>query len=308
MATMELEKAKIGAWLALISIAFWGLLPVVSKGLLDTVDAYTLNFYRFVTATLLLSVYLYFKGQSPVLVKAKPKHYLLLILAVVGLLVNHVMFMDALNHIPAGASQIIIQLGPIALLLLSVLVLGETFSRYQWFGTLVFVSGLLLFFNDRLIEIYQATSTYALGIFYMTAAALIWIFYGMGQKLLTGIVSPIFILLCCYALGMVVLLPVANLEVVFRLNSVQLWLLLASCFTSLIAYICFGESLVRWEASKSSALLAFIPLATLCYENIFAFILPDYISAEKLNWISMVGAALVVAGCLMVTRRGNKGT
>ena len=167
-------------------------------------------------------------------------------------------------------------------------------------GTLIFVIGLILFFNDRLHEILMASSQYAIGIMYMTGAAVIWILYGMGQKLLSGKVAPMFILLCCYALGVLVLLPVADMGVVFRLNQIQLWLLLVSCFTSLIAYVCFGESITRWEASKSSALLAFIPLVALCYENIFAFLLPDYVQAESLNWLSIVGAMLVVGGCLIV--------
>ena len=298
--------AGAGPWLAVISVAFWGMLPVVSKGLLDVVDAYTLNFYRFVVATILLSFYLYLKGQPAVLVRLQPRQYLLLIAAVIGLLVNHLMFMDALNYIPAGASQMIIQLGPIALLLLSVFFLREPFTLPQWLGVLTFSAGLLLFFNDRLPEIFSASSEYAFGILYMTVAALIWIFYGMGQKLLTGKVVPVFLLLCCYSVGVLVLLPVADVKAILSFNPIQLWLLAGSCFTSLLAYICFGESLVRWEASKSSALLAFIPLVALCYENIFALILPQYVTAEQLNWISFVGAALVVGGCLAVTRKNSK--
>ncbi|MCF7982661.1 MAG: DMT family transporter [Pseudomonadales bacterium] len=294
---------KLGATLAIISVAFWGLLPVSSKGLLDTVDAYTLNFYRFVVATILLGVYLGLKGTPPILMKLQPKHYGLMVSAVLGLLVNHVMFMDALQYIPAGSSQIIVQLGPITLLIVSVLLFREAFSLRQWGGTLLFVFGLCLFFNDRLVEIFSFASDYAFGIFYMIAASLIWIFYGLAQKLLVGTVSPVFILLCCYSLGAIVLFPVADIDVILQLNQVQLWLLAACTLTSLIAYICFGESLVHWPASKSSALLAFIPIATLVYENTFTILLPRYISADTLNALSIVGALLVVVGCLVVTRQ-----
>ncbi len=300
MVSSKSGQSLLGLWLAITAIAFWGLLPVVSKGVLDKVDAYTLNFYRFVAATLILSLYLVLKKGPVISVQLRAKDLVLLLFAVVGLLANHIMFMDALQHIPAGTSQIIIQLGPIALVVLSVLLLGESFSRIQWMGTLLFITGLILFFNNRLPEIIDASSDYAFGILYMTGAALIWIFYGLGQKLLSGRISPVFLLLCCYSLGMLVLFPVAELNIVWQLNQVQLWLLLASCFTSLIAYVCFGESITRWEASKSSALLAFIPLATLCYENLFSLLLPDYIFAETLNWLSLVGAVLVVIGCLIV--------
>ena len=306
MVSSKSGQSLLGLWLAITAIAFWGLLPVVSKGVLDKVDAYTLNFYRFVVATLILSLYLALKKGPVISVQLRAKDFVLLLFAVVGLLANHIMFMDALQYIPAGTSPIIIKLGPIALVVLSVLVLGESFSRIQWMGTLLFITGLLLFFNNRLPEITDASSDYAFGILYMTGAALIWIFYGLGQKLLSGRISPVFLLLCCYGLGMLVLLPKANIGIILELNEVQFWLLVASCFVSLIAYICFGESLVRWDASKSSALLAFIPLAALCYEKVFAYMLPEYIVAESLNKLSIFGALLVVVGCLVVTRPGKK--
>lgn len=300
---------RLGLLLALASIAFWGLLPVASKGLLDIVDPYTLNFYRFVVAVIFLSGYLRIKGQKAALVPLQTKHYLLLVVAVGGLLANHVMFLDALKYIPAGASQIIIQLGPIALLILSVVFLKEDFSLRQWSGTLIFVVGLVLFFKERLDEIIAMSSDYAFGIFYMIAAALIWIFYAIPQKLLIGVISPIFILLCCYSLGVVVLFPVADPGVLLLLDGVQLWLLAACCLTSLLAYICFAESLVRWEASRGSGVLAFIPVAAICYENLFAWLLPSYISVESLTFINMLGALLVVVGCIMVaiTSRRNAG-
>ncbi len=304
MLNLKSGQSLLGLWLAVTAIACWGLLPVVSKGVLDKVDPYTLNFYRFVAATVVLPLYMVLKKGIHVPSRLDIKQFGLLIMAVLGLLANHIMFMDALQFIPAGSSQIIIQLGPIALLLLCVLVLNESFSSLQWLGTLVFVSGLVLFFNDRLLEIVSASSEYALGTLYMTGAALVWIFYGMGQKLLSGRISPVFLLFCCYSLGMLVLLPSANLGIIFSLDQIQLALLLASCFVSLVAYICFGESLVRWEASKSSALLAFIPLATLAYEYLFALVLPGYTHVDALNGLSIFGALLVVFGCLVVANPG----
>lgn len=291
----------MGILLAVAAVIFWGLLPVVSKGILDAIDAYTLNFYRFIVAIFVLMTYIRLKNVFINFKKLTAKHFLLLACAVVGLFLNHVMYMDALNYIPPGASQIIIQLGPISLLIISVLFLGESFKKIQWAGVIIFICGLLLFFSDHLFEILEARSSYAFGVFYMSAAALIWILYGLGQKLLTGIVPSVFILLCCYCIGSITLLPTANISAVSQLNTMQLLLLSASCLTSLIAYICFGEALTRWETSKVSALLAFIPLITLFFEHIFAWLFPGKISAESLSWISIFGAAMVITGCLFVT-------
>lgn len=296
---------KTGALLTVTAIAFWGLLPVVSKGILDAVDAYTLNFYRFIVAIFVLGAYIRLKNISINLKKLTTKHFLLLACAVTGLFLNHIMYMDALNHIPPSASQIIIQLGPISLLVISVFFLGETFKKTQWLGVIIFILGLILFFYDRLFEVLAVRSSYAFGIFYMSAAALIWVLYGLGQKLLTGIIPSVFILLCCYCIGSIVLLPTAKISAALQLNTMQLLLLSASCLTSLIAYICFGEALTRWEASKISALLAFIPLATLFFEHIFAWFFPDHISAESLSLARVFGAAMVITGCLFVTCQPN---
>ncbi|MCB1679810.1 MAG: DMT family transporter [Halioglobus sp.] len=296
------SRRKIGALLAVVSVAFWALLPVVSKGLLDTVDAYTLNFYRFVMASLILSVYSLAKSGAPLATARTRWHYAIFGVAVAGLLLNHILFMDALQYIPAGASQIIAQLGPIGLLLVSVLFLGEPFTRRQWLGTLVFTAGLLLFFEQKLGEILAASSAYAGGVLYMSLASLIWIFYGLGQKLLVAVFSPVHILLSVYAVGALVLLPVSEVAIILELDGVKLGLLVASCLTSLIAYICFGESVSRWDASKSSALLAVIPLITLLYENLLGLLLPAHIEPDALTITTTAGAVVVVIGCLTVTR------
>ena len=297
----SMTDKRYGITLALTSVAFWGLLPIVSKGVLSAIDPYTLNFYRFLLVTPPLLLYLFIRRQPLPASGMRVKHYLLLLAAIGGLLGNHIMFIDALAYIPAGASQIIIQLGPVSLLIISVLLLGESFSSAQWLGTGIFLSGLLLFFHRRLEEIIAVETEYAFGIVYMVLASLVWVFYGLGQKLLGDRLSPALILLATYILGILVLLPVSSPAVVLQLNSVELALLLATSFTSLIAYICFGEAMVRWQTAKCSAMLATIPLLALGYEAVFALLLPAYISAEKLSPAMLAGAVMVVLGCLIVT-------
>ncbi len=66
-----------------------GLMPVFAKGLLSILDAYTLNFYRFVGSALILGVYLLYKKNPVVHTQLSSKLYLVLFVAVMDLLLNH---------------------------------------------------------------------------------------------------------------------------------------------------------------------------------------------------------------------------
>lgn len=296
---MRKTRPLWGVLLAVAAVACWGLLPVVSKGVLVKIDAHTLNFYRFSVATGLLALFFLIKQRWPLNQPLKATEAGWLLLAVLALLLNHILFMQALDWIPAGASQVIIQLGPIGLLVLSVLVLKEPFKPRQWYGTALFVFGLGLYFNAEMTEILGAQSAYAKGVLLMLSASLIWILYGLGQKLLSGRVSAPGLLLLTYALGALVLGPGAQLHLAGQLEAIELGFLLATCTLSLLAYVCFGEAIIHWGAAKSSALLAFIPLVALGFERVFLPLIP-MLEIQQLNSLGWLGAVAVITGSLLV--------
>lgn len=281
------------------------MLPVSAKGLTGSLDPYTINFFRFSIAIIPLGLYLLHKRRQIVHGRMGFKGALLLVVAVSGLLLNHIYFMAALPYIPASSSQIVIQIGPLLLLLGGLVLFKESFTRRQWAGALLLVAGLILFFNVRFFEIIDPSNEYGRGIRIMALAAAVWALYGLAQKMLVSIISPAIIMMCCYIGGAVVLFPLADRSALFSLNGIEITLLLICTFSSLVAYIAFAESLNYWPTSNSSALLTLIPVLTIVFERIIAGLFPDYLELNTVGLLSIAGAILVVAGTMVITLCGR---
>ena len=82
----------------------------------------------------------------------------------------------------------------------------------------------------------------------------------------------------------------------FGLTSFQFGLLAFTCLNTLVAYGCFAEALNLWDASKVSATLALAPLFTIGTLKLIVFINPDYAFSDRLSWLSIVGALLLIVG------------
>ena len=76
----------------------------------------------------------------------------------------------------------------------------------------------------------------------------------------------------------------------------QYGLLAFCCLNTIVAYGCFAEALNLWDASKVSAVLALAPLFTIGTLKLIVFINPDYAFSDRLSWLSIFGALLLIIG------------
>ena len=119
---------KLGLAFSLVTVAMWGLLPLALKVILEVMDPLTNTWYRFfISAIIALLWYGHRRGaelKNLLVSKSLP----LTALAVAGLLSNYLLYIWGLDHINPGAAQILIQLGPLLLLIGSVVIFKEEFS------------------------------------------------------------------------------------------------------------------------------------------------------------------------------------
>ena len=290
---------RIGLPLALITVFMWALLPIALKGLLDTISATTATWYRFVGAALLAGTYYGWTRQLNLRQLFGRALLPFTLLAVIGLLTNYLTYASGLHFITPGAAQIVIQLAPMLLLISSVMWLGEHFSPRQWMGVLMVATGLPLFFNQRLPELVSgANAEYLLGLGLLVIAAIGWAVYGFFQKKILGSAKPQDLLVLIYIAGTLSFLPMADPLSVADLDWLGWLLLLFLTANTLIAYGAFTKALAVWEASRVSATLALVPLITLALGAAIGALWPGYIEVEPLNWISWLGAGIVVCGSL----------
>ncbi len=298
--------SRIGLALALTTAIAWGTLPIALKAMLESMDAITITWYRFLAAAVIAGAWVRFKRRPLDLVKLDRQGRWLLALAVAGLLGNYVLYLMGLDFVPPGTAQIVIQLAPLFLLLGGMVFFGERFGRAQWTGLGILVAGLLLFFNDRLDQVVDIHGDYGRGVTLVVAAAVVWAAYALAQKRLHTTLRSDVVLLVIYVSAVPLLLPASDPSLAGELTGAQWWLLGYCCLNTLVAYGCFAEALRHWEASRVSAVLALTPLLTLLFARLLELAWPAYDSGEQLNALSIAGALMVVAGSATCALSGRR--
>ena len=290
--------------LAASTATMWGILPIMLSGLLNTLDPITTTFFRFSLAAILITPYLIVRRRLVNRHKMTTLNLVIKLLSA-GLLltINYALYILGLEKTSAEASQIMMQISPVLLLLAGVWVFKEQFSLLQWCGFIIFFSGLIMFFSPRFDDVFISLSDYGIGLLMLIGAAVSWVGYAIIQKVLLREFNAEETMLVFYWIGALVFLPFSDFDTLGQLTSLQ-WLLLALCgFNTLIAYGCFSEAMVHIEASRVSAVIAMTPLVTV---SIVQLIPIPGIIAEPLFLISLVGAVYVVGGSIITATCKSK--
>jgi drug/metabolite transporter (DMT)-like permease len=266
-------------------MVLWGVLPLALEGVLRTLDAATITWARFLVSASVLVVVLGVRRRLPKLGGLRRLDWVLLGVATVFLAANYLAYLIALDWTSPASAQVMIQLAPLLLAVGGVVIFGERFTRLQWIGVTVLVTGLALFFAGQLRALVTEVERHLLGNAVMVLAALTWAIYGLAQKQLLRTLSSQGIMLCIYV------------------GCAGLFALLAeprslTAFNTIVGYGAFSEALEHWEASRVSAVLALTPLATLAFSALVEAWWPAFMDAPELSWGALGGACLVVAGSL----------
>ncbi len=293
-----------GSWLRgfLLSLAtatLWGGMPLILRGMVDYLDPLTATGYRYFLCLLGNAAYLLLLRNISWRHMRHRRVLTLVGICIGGMLINNVMFIYGLKLTSPGAAQVISQLGPVLLLIGSVLIFREAFSPRQWCGALLVIGGLALFFHNRLSTLH-ALDSYGTGMLILLIAPIFWVAYGLAQKKMTGLLGPQQVLVMIYGCGTLVLLPIASLPAIWAMPLHGHLFALGGMVITVLSYITFSDAMAQWEASRVSSVLALTPIFTLLVTHIAAQVRPDLFSAEHHDALSWGGAAIVVAGSLFV--------
>ncbi len=299
---------RLGLALSLNTAFLWGILPIALKIVLESLDAYTLTWFRYLIATAVLAVFVMKRSALPPLHKLKGAVPGLLIVTSIGLCGNYILYVLGLDYLSPSTATVVIQLAPIFMLLGSLILFKERFSILQWTGFVILLTGLFLFLNDRIMELLYQLTDYTIGVLLIVASAIFWAVYALTQKQLLNTFSSDTIMLCIYFSGMVLFFPFARPSELSQLDTTHLILLLFCAFNTLIAYGSFAESLNHLEASRISMILAIIPIITLIGVKFCSVLFPEFVEPEHFNAPSIAGALLVVAGSMLCALTRNKDT
>jgi drug/metabolite transporter (DMT)-like permease len=293
-------RTGLGLALTLATVALWAVLPIGLKVLLGGLDPMTITWFRFSAAAVMLFAILRARGTIPDLRGIGAGQRNLLLVANLALAGNYGFYVLGLERTGASTAQVVIQIAPMLLTVGGIVVFRERFTRIQWMGLAVLIAGLVVFSSDRVGHMTEGVGRFALGLVFMIVAAVTWAAYGLAQKqLLTRMTAPS-VMLCIYIGASMIFLPLASPAGLLDLDAVQLGALAFCTLNMLLAYATFSEALAHWEASRVSALLATVPLATLAALAASERLFPNLVAPEPVSRLGLAGAVMVVAGSGLV--------
>ena len=291
---------RLGLALSLLTVLLWGVLPIALKIMLQVLDVYTLTWFRFAIAFGLLAIYLALRRKLPSLQQLRSTSLGLLAIATIFLAVNYLLFLQGLALTSANNAEVLIQLAPVLFGLGAIAIFKERYTLRQWAGMAVLVLGFVLFFNEQLRTLITGASNYLIGSSLIIIAAAAWAVYALAQKQLLQQLSSANVMLIIFGGCALMFSPVATPQKIFTISSLHLATLLFCGLNTLVAYGAFAEALENWEASRVSAVISLAPLCTLVAVEIVSSLMPNLIPPEPLTILGIVGAILVVAGCMAI--------
>ena len=295
-----------GFFLSLTTAILWGILPVFLTLCLEVMDAVTITLYRFLVAGIFVFLLLLKSRSLPRLSSLGRNKGLWLLLASLFLVFNYVANVKGLEYLNPETAQIVMQTAPFMLMLGGVVFFKERLSRLEICGALMLFSGLILFFNDKLANLFLSLSQFTTGVLIILFAATTWAAYALMQKPLLKVLTAKQLTLLIYIIGFCVLLPFSSVTQLMNMQMIHILALLFCCVNTIVAYGAFTEALNIWQASKVSAVLAMAPIFTFLSMLIAVQWLPQHFTASYLDHWAYIGAAVVITGSAMTALGRSK--
>ncbi len=297
---------KLGLGLSLITTILWGLVPVALAIVLPKLDIYTINWFRFITAFVLLGLYLVKQSNLPKISQLQTVPVYLYAIAILGLTGNYIFFVAGLQATSPSHAEVLIQLAGIFLGLGGLIIFKERYTRYQWLGVGVLTTGFIGFFAEQLKVVFAESEGYITGSMMVVIAALTWVVYALIQKQLLTKLDSAHIMWVIYGGCSLIFGIFAKPATLLQLDSIE-WVMLIFCgLNTVIAYGCFAESLQHWEASRVSAVIALAPIFTIVSMSTATWLTPGLVKPENLTPLGIFGAILVVVGSMSISLGKNE--
>ena len=289
----------LGLALSGFTIFVWGGLPLVLKIMLDSLDAFTMTWYRFIVAAALMAVIVYRQGHYPLVRRLRGGYVMVFLASVIGFSCAYVFYPQSLQYISPSAAQVVNQASLLFLLVGAMFIFHERLTVIQVLGLIMLIAGIVLFFNEQFSELWDWNSTMIPGILWVLGAALALSVYTLSQKQLLQILPTSVILLLIYLVGSILIFPFVRFDSLLLQDTRQMILLNFSAVISLVAFVTLVESMKHLEVFRVSMILAVVPLVTVVAMIIVSPLVPSLLQSENLSFISISGAALVVIGSIL---------
>ncbi|CAN5184581.1 DMT family transporter [soil metagenome] len=282
----------------LLLVAFiWASNFSVAKISMAEIDPMSFNAIRFLLATLLMWVVIYWKGKWKPVLKKDYGHMILL--GLTGNLIYQLLFIFGLDYTFSANAAVMLGTVPVWVALISHFFYDEQMNRNKAIGVILAFSGVLLILLGKPEQISMSSKTF-MGDILTLFSALMFGYYTVHSKKLLSYYPPTQLTTITMTIGGIGLM-LAGIPWLVNLN-----------FTT-ISSLAYGGTIYSGLFSIGAAFLIWNyglkqvgAVRTATYQNlvpVLGLILGFMVLGEKLAFVQYLGSLVVIAGIIQTRRK-----
>lgn len=282
-----------GTIFILITVLFWGISYVSAEYLLAFLGPMTIGAFRFVTATLLLTIVMRFRKEKEKVRKEDKK--LLALAGAIGISVYFFFESTGISYISASPAALIIAAIPMFTLIFEVIIFKRPYDWMDVVAILISIVGVIFVMDLKFDREAFASgdSKQWIGYLMMFGAVLSWVVYSMASRPLFKKYSYLTIVYhqFLYSLPYFILLVPFENNQWDQVDSLAVGhLLFLAIFASVIAFYCYAQSMGLLGVTESSVYINFLPVVTI----VFSF----FYTGQWIGRTQMLGGALIISSLM----------
>ena len=298
-----LPKDKTAYIFLILATLFWSGNFIVGKAAsLFEIPPFTLNFYRWTFAWLILAPFTLkeiIKKKNYILQNIK----LIFILGVTSITVFNSIVYYSLNFTQVISGVLMISTIPVMIIFFSWIFKIEKTNIYQIIGVIVSLIGVAVIVTKAKLDI-LINLNFNKGDLWMVVAMLSWAMYSALLRKQKFDLSQASLLEVIISAGLILLLPAYLIEMTlgFKLNINMPFILTLSyvvLFPGLASFICWIKGIAIIGSNKSGIFLHLMP--------IFSTVLAILIFKEKFMNFHLFGAAFIILGIFLSSKKVKNG-
>lgn len=294
-----------GIYFATFTALLWGFLAIAIKVALNSLPPVTVSWLRFVIAFLILAVYYLISKPEKLKILAKPPKFA--VFAGIALGLNYLGYIWGVDFTTPSIGQIFIQTGPVLLAISGFIFFKEKVILRQGIGLLLVVLGMVIYYQEQILNIAGGFNQYKMGVVFTLFGALSWAVYAVFQKMAVRKHDPMQLNLVIFGIPMLYFLPMVDFTQLTELTLNEWLIMIFLGLNTLGAYGSLAYALKYLETNKISAIVTLNPLITFVVMAILSKKGVSWISSEKFTFITILGAFIVILGVLLTVIKKKSG-
>lgn len=286
----ESNQSILKKYIMVIACIFWAGAFIAGKFSVTEFPVFSLTFFRFFFAVILMIPILKIKNESFKI--DKEDFYTFLKLGIIGMVGYHILFFMALKFTSSGNSSLIAATNPIITTILAYIFLKEKINIKNIISICISFFGVLIIISNGNIN-FITNMHFNKGDIIMVFAVFCWASYSIISKNVLKKYSPLKVTFFAFLFCTIFLIPFVIYENPMSYipnTTLKGWLavIYMSIFASLIGYLIQQISIKNIGPSKTNLYINLVPM--------FSMILAYFILDEPVTKIKLIAGLFIITG------------